>query len=105
MPPSMPEIGRRGENGGESGGEGNAESGGEIDFMSGIRDVIIYSGLDFDDVLSLPCDLFLLMRKNKIIEDLSKSEEGRRYLDDCERMNKTDTDYDALKKFKEKEGA
>lgn len=69
--------------------------------MSSIKDVIDYSGLDYERVLDLPADVFLLMRKNKIIGDLEKTEEGRKYLEDCKRFKVTECDNEALKKLRE----
>lgn len=48
----------------------------------------------------MPCDLFRLMLKNSIVEELNSSEEGREYLAKCERLNTTTMDVDSLhKKF------
>lgn len=65
--------------------------------MPPIRRVIQYSGLDFHGALDLPCDLFLLMLKNSIIEDLQRSKEGQEYLEKCERLNKTELDVAAFR--------
>lgn len=68
--------------------------------MSGIKSVIDYSGLDYYQVIKLPLDTFMLMRKNKFISDCMQTQEGQQYLKDCQRLNQTEPDYDALKKFK-----
>ena len=44
----------------------------------------------------MPTDLFLLMRKNYIVDNLRQTEEGREYLADCERLKQTEPDYQAL---------
>lgn len=67
--------------------------------MSGIKAVIDYSGLDYYRVLRLPIDTFMFMRRNKFIDDCMQTEEGRKYLDDCKRLNQTEPDYDAIEKF------
>lgn len=69
--------------------------------MSSIKDVIDYSGLDYEQVLDLPADVFLLMRKNKIIGELEKTEEGRKYLEDCKRFKVTECDTRSLKALNE----
>ena len=64
--------------------------------MPDIRRVIQYSGMDYERVLELPADIFKLMLKNHIIDELNATKEGRQYLDDCERMSKTDPDEKAI---------
>lgn len=64
--------------------------------MDSIRQVILYSGLNYNEVLQLPTDTFLLMRKNYVIEQLRKTEEGRKYLQDCKRMEVTEPDFEAI---------
>ena len=65
-------------------------------YMDSIRMVIQYSGLNYNEVLKLPNDVFLLMRKNYIIEQLRQTEEGRKYLADCARMEVTEPDFEAI---------
>lgn len=69
--------------------------------MPGIKDVIDYSGMDYYRVLKLPLDVFMLMRKNKFINDCMQTEEGQKYLKDCERLKQTEPDYDAVRKFQQ----
>ena len=64
--------------------------------MSTIKQVMDYSHLSYFDVLNLPLDVFMLMRKNYIIDELRQTEEGRKYLDDCERLKRKDMDIDTL---------
>lgn len=70
--------------------------------MNGIKQVIDYSGLNYNEVMQLPIDTFMLMRKNKFIDDCMQTEEGRKYLKDCERFSKTEPDYAAIKKFQDR---
>lgn len=65
--------------------------------MSTIKDVMTYSGMNYSDVLDLPVDLFRLMQKNYIVDELMKTEEGRKYLQDCERLHNTKIDIKSLK--------
>lgn len=73
---------------------GNSEY--DFAYMDAIRQVIQYSGLNYNEVLELPTDVFLLMRKNFIVEKLKQTEEGRKYLSDCERLGITEPDFEAL---------
>jgi hypothetical protein len=70
--------------------------------MPMIRRVVSYSGLNYYEVLELPLDVFLLMQKNSIIDDLNKTEEGQKYLEDCKRLNTTSLDLKALMQFDKK---
>ena len=65
--------------------------------MPSINRVIEYSGLDYNRVLKLPCDVFQLMLKNSIVKELNETEEGREYLSKCERLNTTTMDIKALR--------
>ncbi len=64
--------------------------------MSNIRRVMQYSNLNYYQALELPCDIFQLMVKNHYIEQLQQSEEGRKYLKECELYNETEPDIDGL---------
>lgn len=66
--------------------------------MPTIKRVIDYSGMDYKHVLELPADVFLLMVKNSIINELESTEEGRDYLEKCKRLNTTTIDKDAIRK-------
>ena len=69
--------------------------------MPNIHRVIEYSGLNYYQVLELPADLFQLMLKNSIIDELNKTEQGREYLAKCKRLSITEMDIDALhRKYK-----
>ena len=64
--------------------------------MPSIRRVIAYSGLDYHRVLELPCDLFLLMSKNALVDELNRTEGGREYLEKCRRLSVTGLDTAAF---------
>ena len=64
--------------------------------MPNIKRVIDYSGLDYHGALQLPCDVFMLMVKHSVIDSLMQTEDGRKYLEDCERLNTTTIDLDGL---------
>lgn len=65
--------------------------------MQGIKDVMDYSKLNYFEVLDLPLDVFMLMKKRHFIDECNKTEEGKKYLADCERLTKTEIEYDKLK--------
>ena len=71
---------------------------GDYTYMDSIRMVIEYSGLNYYQVLDLPTDVFLLMRKNYVIEKLRQTEKGQEYLENCERYKITKPDLQALHK-------
>lgn len=72
----------------------------EIEFLPSIHDVICYSKMSYNDVLDLPVDIFLLMRKNYIIDKLKETKEGREYLEKCERLKITEPDIEGLRNLK-----
>ena len=76
---------------------GQSEGGTDKEIMPSVRCVMRYCTCTYDEALELPSDVFLLCKKNMIVEDLQKTPEGRKYLDDCERMAKTEPDIEALK--------
>ncbi|MDD3502505.1 MAG: hypothetical protein PHE63_00240 [Eubacteriales bacterium] len=66
--------------------------------MKDIKLVIDYSGLNYNDVMQLPVDTFRLMLKNAFLDRLMSTPEGRKYLEDCERLKQTAPDMDAFRK-------
>lgn len=64
--------------------------------MQGVKRVCEYGRLSFWEALALPCDLFQLMLKNSIVDELQKTKEGREYLADCERLEATEPDIAGL---------
>ena len=69
-----------------------------MDIMSAVKRVMDYSRLDYFTVLDLPCDVFQLMLKNSIVDEYRQTEEGRKYLEKCERLRQTTPDMDMLRK-------
>lgn len=65
-----------------------------------VHAVAEYARLTFWQALDLPCDLFLLLYKNAYVERLMQTEEGRQYLEDCERYQQTKPDREALHRLK-----
>lgn len=70
--------------------------------MPSVRRVIAYSGLNYNEVLDLPCDTFMLMNKNAIMDSLRSSDKGREYLNKVKRLNTTDTDVNELRNFNQR---
>jgi hypothetical protein len=64
--------------------------------MPTIRRAMTYSNLTYYEALELPVDTFLLMVKNSVIEELNSTPEGRKYLEDCRRMEVTKPDLAKL---------
>lgn len=61
-----------------------------------------YSGLDFEKAINLDCLTFKILLKDAIIDSLSKTENGRTYLEDCYILRQTKPDRKALRQqFKE----
>ena len=56
-----------------------------------------YGRLNYYQVLDLPCDVFKLMLKHAIVDKLKETEEGREYLEKCERLAVTTPDIEGLK--------
>lgn len=61
-----------------------------------------YTGLNLHEALALPCDLFMLCRKNAFIESMSQTEKGREYLQECEDAKHTKPDFEALHRLQGK---
>lgn len=66
--------------------------------------MVEYTGLDIHGALALPCDLFMLCYRNWWIERLEGTEEGRKYLSDCRRLNTTKMDRRALDRLVQRLG-
>lgn len=54
--------------------------------------------MTFSQALELPLDLFHLMLKNSVVAEYESTEEGREYLEKCDRMKQTQPDRAALRK-------
>ena len=61
-----------------------------------------YTGLNLHEALDLPCDLFMLCRKNHHVQRLMQTEEGREYLNSCKAAKQTKPDWDALHRLQGK---
>lgn len=85
----MPRIGT------EEDGDGK-----EGELMTKIKRVIDYLNINYFQALELSSDVFLLALKNHYISELNESEEGRKYLADCKRLNTTELDIDAFRRLK-----
>lgn len=66
------------------------------------RTVIKFSGLNYLDVQNLPCDEFLLLYKNCIIEQMLSTEEGREKLRRIKRLTETKCDLAGLRVLKKR---
>lgn len=75
-----------------------SSAGGDYELMPAIRRVIAYSGLSITEVLQMPYDMYLSMLKNSIMDEYRSTPEGRKYLEDCERLNATEPDIEAARK-------
>ena len=79
-----------------------ATSGEEL--MPSIHRAIEYSGLTYNEVLQLPCDVFLLMVRNHYIDELNGTQEGRDYIEKCKRLNTTEIDIQGIREFQSMRG-
>ena len=61
-----------------------------------------YTGLNMKEALELPCDLYMLCRKNAIVSKLMQTEEGREYLESCRTAKQTEPDWEALHRLQGK---
>lgn len=66
-----------------------------------IKAVSEYTGFNFSECLDLDCYTFKVLIKDSLINRLSKTNEGREYLEDCWLIRQTAPDRESLrKKFK-----
>ena len=68
------------------------------DFMQPIKIVIDYSRLSYAEVMGMNIDLFFYILKTAVVSAMKETEEGRKYLADCERLKKKNTDLSGLKR-------
>lgn len=61
-----------------------------------------YSGLNFHEIDQLLYEEFLLYRRDAYIYRLQRTEEGRKYLQNCFLYEKTEPDRASLWKLKQK---
>ena len=74
------------------------------ELMPSINRAIEYSGLTYNEVLQLPCDVFLLMVRNHYIDELNSTQEGRDYIEKCKRLNTTEIDIQGIREFQSMRG-
>jgi hypothetical protein len=66
-----------------------------------LKAVSEYTGFNFNECLELDCYTFKVLIKDSLINRLSKTNEGREYLEDCWLLTQTTPDRESLrKKFK-----
>ncbi len=53
--------------------------------------------MSFTEALALPCDMFALIKKAAVIDELNQSDEGKEYLADCARLSMTEPDLDSIR--------
>ncbi len=56
-----------------------------------------YTGLNFNEVLELDCITYKMLVRDAFIDMMSKSEEGRDYLEQCWVLTQTEPDTAKLK--------
>lgn len=72
--------------------------------MDEIQEVSEYAKMSVIDVLNMPVDLFQLTKKIGYMRQLQTTEEGQKYLKDCERYKCTEPDVEGLQKLQGKIG-
>lgn len=77
----------------------------DIELMENTKLVIDYLNLDFNKVMELETDVFLLALKCAIMEKLQQTEEGREYIKKCNRLNTTELDVKGFERLKEGGGS
>ena len=75
-----------------------AKTSNNFEIMPSIKKVADYGDFSIHEELNLPCDMFLLMLKNSIIDEMNKTPEGKEYLAKCERLAVKEIDLDGLEK-------
>lgn len=63
-----------------------------------LRLVSGYSGLNFEECLSLDCLTYKILLKDAFIEQMAKSEDGRDYLEQAWILRQTEPDRNKLRK-------
>lgn len=64
-----------------------------------LKKVSDYSGLDFDECLSLGMDTYKQLFRDAFIHDMKQSKEGKEYLEDCWLLQQTTPDKNKLKEW------
>lgn len=86
----------------------SGDSAGRHDYINttwGRKLVAEYSGLNFHQVGQLDYGTYLLWLRDAYIHALNQTEDGRKYLDDCWRMEQTKPDRPKLRQKLGKEAA
>ena len=68
------------------------------DTMS-LKMVSDYTGLNFNEVIELDCITFKMLLRDAFVDMMSKSEEGRDYLEQCWVLKQTDPDIARLREL------
>lgn len=68
--------------------------------MPALLKVARVSNLTLNEVLEMKHDVFLSCLKSAVIDELNETEEGRKYLEDCKRLNTTSLDKNAFRRLK-----
>lgn len=63
----------------------------------GEKQVMDYTGLSLLDIQEMDLDVYLFLMREGYIYDLSQTEEGREYLDNCWRVEQTKPDREGLR--------
>jgi len=58
-----------------------------------------YSGLNFNEVIELDCITFKMLVRDAFIDMMSKTEDGRDYLEQCWILKQTEPDTVKLRQF------
>lgn len=61
-----------------------------------------YTGLNFNEVIELDCITYKMLVRDAFIDMMSRSEEGRDYLEQCWILKQTEPDTAGLRKLTEK---
>lgn len=63
-----------------------------------------YLGTTVTEVLDLDLVDFLALRREAFIASMSKTQDGREYLENCKMFEAEDADYDAVRKLRDELG-
>ena len=66
--------------------------------------IIDYTGLSIIEIYDLDLDIYLFLMREAYIYSLSQNEEGRKYLEDCYRIQQTKPDRGTLREKMTKGG-
>ena len=61
-----------------------------------------YTGLNFNEVIELDCITYKMLVRDAFVDLMSRSEEGRDYLEQCWTLKQTEPDTAGLRKLTEK---